>query len=73
MSENESYTYAKAGVSIETGNALVRAIAPLAKATRRAGADADADEGVVGVDLLFAALGTDPAHQSLGEHALDAT
>ncbi len=37
----ESYTYAKAGVSIETGNALVRAIAPLAKATRRAGADAD--------------------------------
>jgi hypothetical protein len=41
MSDNESYTYAKAGVSIETGNALVRAIAPLAKATRRAGADAD--------------------------------
>jgi phosphoribosylformylglycinamidine cyclo-ligase len=35
------YTYAQAGVSIETGNALVRAIAPLAKATRRAGADAD--------------------------------
>lgn len=37
----EPYTYAKAGVSIETGNALVRAIAPLAKSTRRAGADAD--------------------------------
>lgn len=37
----DSYTYAKAGVSIETGNALVRAIAPLAKATRRPGADAD--------------------------------
>jgi phosphoribosylformylglycinamidine cyclo-ligase len=37
----EPYTYAKAGVSIEAGNALVRAIAPLAKATRRAGADAD--------------------------------
>jgi phosphoribosylformylglycinamidine cyclo-ligase len=36
-----SYTYAEAGVSIETGNALVRAIAPLARATRRAGADAD--------------------------------
>jgi phosphoribosylformylglycinamidine cyclo-ligase len=35
------YTYAKAGVSIAAGNALVRAIAPLAKATRRAGADAD--------------------------------
>jgi phosphoribosylformylglycinamidine cyclo-ligase len=37
----EPYTYAKAGVSIEAGNALVRAIAPLAKSTRRAGADAD--------------------------------
>src|SRR3990167_11295781 len=35
------YTYAGAGVSIETGNALVRAIAPLARATRRPGADAD--------------------------------
>lgn len=39
--QNESYTYAKAGVSIDAGNALVRAIAPLAKATRRAGANAD--------------------------------
>jgi phosphoribosylformylglycinamidine cyclo-ligase len=39
--QTEPYTYAKAGVSIETGNALIRAIAPLAKATRRAGADAD--------------------------------
>lgn len=36
-----SYTYADAGVSIAAGNALVRAIAPLARATRRAGADAD--------------------------------
>ncbi len=35
------YTYAQAGVSIAAGNALVRAIAPLAKSTRRAGADAD--------------------------------
>jgi phosphoribosylformylglycinamidine cyclo-ligase len=35
------YTYAQAGVSIAAGNALVRAIAPLAKATRRPGADAD--------------------------------
>lgn len=45
MSENEqdktSYTYAQAGVSIAAGNALVRAIGPMAKATRRAGADAD--------------------------------
>lgn len=38
---NSGYTYAQAGVSIETGNALVRAIAPLAKATRRPGANAD--------------------------------
>ncbi len=37
----EAYTYAKAGVSIAAGNALVRMIAPLAKSTRRAGADAD--------------------------------
>jgi phosphoribosylformylglycinamidine cyclo-ligase len=40
MSEGESYTYAKAGVSIAAGNALVRAIAPLAKTTARPGADA---------------------------------
>ena len=33
-------TYAKAGVDIDAGNALVEAIKPLAKATRRAGADA---------------------------------
>src|SRR3954452_24857134 len=38
---NKPYTYAQAGVSIAAGNALVRAIAPLAKATRRPGADAD--------------------------------
>ena len=35
------YTYEQAGVSIAAGNALVRAIAPLAKATRRPGADAE--------------------------------
>src|SRR5215213_3354494 len=40
MSEGEKYTYAKAGVSIAAGNALVRAIAPLARATARPGADA---------------------------------
>jgi phosphoribosylformylglycinamidine cyclo-ligase len=40
MNEDESYTYAKAGVSIAAGNALVKAIAPLAKATARPGADA---------------------------------
>ncbi|NJC33344.1 phosphoribosylformylglycinamidine cyclo-ligase [Sphingomonas jejuensis] len=36
-----SYTYAGAGVSIDAGNALVKAIAPLARATRRPGADAE--------------------------------
>src|SRR3954466_4185898 len=40
MSGEESWTYAKAGVDIAAGNALVKAIAPLAKATARLGADA---------------------------------
>jgi phosphoribosylformylglycinamidine cyclo-ligase len=34
------YTYRQAGVSIAAGNALVKAIAPLARATARPGADA---------------------------------
>ena len=34
-------TYAKAGVDIDAGNALVKAIKPLAKSTTRPGADAD--------------------------------
>ncbi|MFC7497856.1 phosphoribosylformylglycinamidine cyclo-ligase [Enterovirga sp. GCM10030262] len=38
--QTESYTYAKAGVSIAAGNALVKAIGPLAKSTARPGADA---------------------------------
>ena len=37
----ESYTYAKAGVSIAAGNALVKAIGPLARSTARPGADAE--------------------------------
>jgi phosphoribosylformylglycinamidine cyclo-ligase len=41
MAEAKSYTYAKAGVSIAAGNALVKAIAPLARATARPGADAE--------------------------------
>ena len=45
MTEREagtgSYTYADAGVSIAAGNALIRAIAPLARSTRRSGADAE--------------------------------
>ncbi len=37
----DRYSYAQAGVSIAAGNALVKAIAPLAKATARPGADAE--------------------------------
>ena len=40
MSE-KPLTYADAGVSIEAGNALVKAIAPLAKSTARPGANAE--------------------------------
>ncbi|AWW75294.1 phosphoribosylformylglycinamidine cyclo-ligase [Erythrobacter sp. KY5] len=39
--KNSPYTYADAGVSIDAGNALVKAIAPLAKATARPGATSD--------------------------------
>lgn len=54
-----SYTYAQAGVSIDAGNALVRAIAPLARSTRRPGADA-ALGGFGGIFDLKAAGFTDP-------------
>ena len=37
----QGYTYQQAGVSIAAGNALVRAIAPLAKSTARSGANAE--------------------------------
>jgi len=59
MSENPSYTYADAGVSIAAGNALVRAIGPLARSTRRAGADADLG-GFGGLFDLKAAGFVDP-------------
>src|ERR671917_245357 len=59
MSEGESYTYAKAGVSIAAGNALVKAIGPLAKSTARAGADASLG-GFGGFFDLKAAGFTDP-------------
>lgn len=41
MSEQKSYSYEQAGVSIAAGNALVKAIGPLAKSTARPGADAE--------------------------------
>ncbi|WP_100259355.1 phosphoribosylformylglycinamidine cyclo-ligase [Qipengyuania seohaensis] len=40
-SDNQSYTYEQAGVSIDAGNALVKAIGPLVKATMRPGADGE--------------------------------
>ncbi|GMN04022.1 phosphoribosylformylglycinamidine cyclo-ligase [Erythrobacter sp. MTPC3] len=39
--EKNGYTYAGAGVSIDAGNALIKAIAPLAKATARPGATSE--------------------------------
>lgn len=39
--EKPSYTYEQAGVSIDAGNALVKAIGPLVKATMRSGADGE--------------------------------
>jgi phosphoribosylformylglycinamidine cyclo-ligase len=59
MSKSGPYTYAQSGVSIDAGNALVRLIAPLAKATRRPGADADLG-GFGGFFDLKAAGFTDP-------------
>ncbi|KZT36603.1 phosphoribosylamine--glycine ligase [Sistotremastrum suecicum HHB10207 ss-3] len=43
QTDNTSLTYSAAGVSVDSGNALVEAIKPLVRATRRTGAD-----GVIG-------------------------
>ncbi|MEQ1640308.1 MAG: phosphoribosylformylglycinamidine cyclo-ligase [Novosphingobium sp.] len=62
MSNNhppKSYSYEQAGVSIAAGNALVKAIAPLARATARPGADAELG-GFGGFFDLKAAGYTDP-------------
>jgi len=58
MSE-KSYSYEQAGVSIAAGNALVKAIAPLARATARPGADPELG-GFGGFFDLKAAGYTDP-------------
>src|SRR4029078_13044402 len=52
-------TYADAGVSIDAGNALVRAIGPLARSTARPGADAERG-GFGGIFHLEAAVYRDP-------------
>lgn len=59
MTDPKPYTYAQAGVSIDAGNALVKAIAPLARSTRRPGADADLG-GFGGLFDLKAAGFSDP-------------
>jgi phosphoribosylformylglycinamidine cyclo-ligase len=58
MSE-KPLTYADAGVSIEAGNALVKAIGPLARSTARPGADAELG-GFGGIFDLKAAGYQDP-------------
>lgn len=58
-SDKNGYTYAQAGVDIDAGNALVQAIKPLAKSTRRSGADADLG-GFGGLFDLKAAGFSDP-------------
>jgi len=61
MSENarNGLSYREAGVDIDAGNAFVRAIGPLVRATRRAGADAEIG-GFGGVFDLKAAGYSDP-------------
>ena len=56
---NKPLTYADAGVSIDAGNALVKAIGPLARSTARPGADAELG-GFGGVFDLKAAGYRDP-------------
>src|SRR5215210_1666353 len=61
MSEQraDGLTYAQAGVDIDAGNAMVEAIKPLVRATRRPGADAEIG-GFGGVFDLKAAGFRDP-------------
>src|SRR6059058_2319340 len=56
---NKPLTYADAGVSIDAGNALVRAIGPLARSTARPGAEAELG-GFGGLFDLKAAGYSDP-------------
>ena len=55
----QGLTYAQAGVSVDVGNALVEAIKPYVRSTRRPGADAEIG-GFGGVFDLKAAGYTDP-------------
>jgi phosphoribosylamine--glycine ligase/phosphoribosylformylglycinamidine cyclo-ligase len=57
---NESLTYASAGVSISAGNQLVRLITPLVKSTARPGADATIGGFGGMIDLFEAGYSTPP-------------
>ena len=59
MTKGNGLTYAEAGVDIDAGNAMVEAIRPLVRATRRPGADAEIG-GFGGLFDLKAAGFTDP-------------
>jgi phosphoribosylformylglycinamidine cyclo-ligase len=59
MKNKAGLTYASAGVNIDAGNAMVEKIKPLARATRRPGADAEIG-GFGGIIDLKAAGFTDP-------------
>ena len=62
---NAPVTYRDAGVDIDAGNALVEAIKPLAKATRRLGADADLGGFGALFDVRSTAEASDLAYTSL--------
>ncbi|KAF9076069.1 aminoimidazole ribonucleotide synthetase [Rhodocollybia butyracea] len=59
VTPSEGLTYAQAGVSVDAGNALVEAIKPFVRSTRRTGADAEIG-GFGGVFDLQAAGYKDP-------------
>ena len=58
-SKSKHLTYAQAGVSIDAGNALVEAIRPFVRSTRRVGSDAEIG-GFGGTFDLKAVGYTDP-------------
>ena len=56
----DALTYASAGVSISSGNSLVKRIMPLVKSTARPGADAEIGQFGGGVDLVAAGYSQSP-------------
>ena len=50
--DSNGLTYKDAGVDIDAGNALVDAIKPLTKSTKRPGADGDTGDGAVVCERL---------------------